>query len=78
VLVLRSVDGLPLEPWTQLQVWTGESTWVVRVTDGNVTLDPVPELPVKVRRWNDGHWSSAVQMPQDRRDHTATVLVPAK
>ena len=78
VLALRGVDGLPLEPSTEFQVWAGESTWVVGATDGKVTLDPAPELPVSVRRWNVGHWFSAGQMPQDCRDHTASVVVPAK
>jgi hypothetical protein len=46
--------------------------------DGELVLDPAPELPVQIARDYAGPWSEPVSMPRDRREHTATVVVPAK
>jgi hypothetical protein len=44
--------------------------------NGEVVLDPAPALPVQIGLELYGPWSEPVSMPQDRREHTATVVMP--
>jgi hypothetical protein len=79
VLKLRAAGGVQLDPAAKVHVATGPSyAFSAHAVDGVVTLDPASELPVKVRLGFEGAWSEPVSMPQDRREHTATVVLPAK
>jgi hypothetical protein len=78
-LQLRTADGrVPGDASTTAYVcWHG----FVRdrpLRNGEVVLDPAPALPVQIGLGPSGPWSAPVSMPQDRREHTTTIVVPAK
>jgi hypothetical protein len=81
-LVLQRPDGTGFGPdagtgaGRELQLRCGTLVRTVRTErDGTLVLDPSPELAVQVRLAG-GEWSAPVSMPQERREHSATVAVP--
>src|SRR5262249_4627086 len=76
VLRLRNADGsMPAHGPCWLR-W-GQQVESATLGNGELVLDPAPELAVQVAAESDGPWSEPVSMPTDRLVHAVTVVVPA-
>lgn len=81
VLTLRRPDG-QLVTGERVQLRLGGRPWPSEtyqwpIVDGELVLEPAPELPIEVRGYDEGSpWSSPVSMPPDRAEAAAEVLVP--